>query len=86
MFFLVQTYFSVPKEIRRLWSNMFIFKTSKNEMSNIWDEIIEHDIEYMKPIMKMVYDQPYQFMFVNTDSQRLFKCWDELILDENDDD
>jgi hypothetical protein len=82
MFFLVQTYFSVPKEIRRLWSNMFIFKTSKNEMSNIWDEIIEHDIEYMKPIMKLVYDQPYQFMFVNTDSQRLFKCWDELILDE----
>lgn len=84
MFFLVQTYFSVPKEIRRLWSNMFIFKTSKNEMTNIFNEIIEHPIEYMKPIMKMVYDQPYQFLFVNTDSQRMFKCFDEIIIDDDD--
>jgi len=83
MFFLVQTYFSVPKEIRRLWTNLFIFKTSKNEMTNIFNELIEHPIDFMKPIMKMVYDQPYQFLFVNTDSQRMFKCFDEIILDED---
>lgn len=86
MYFLVQTYFSVPKEIRRLWTNLFIFKTSKNEMANIFDELIEYPVEFMKPIMKMVYDKPYQFLFINTDSQRLFKCFDEIILDEDYDD
>lgn len=83
MYFLVQTYFSVPKEIRRLWSNLVIFKTSKNELSNIWDELIEHPIDIMRPVMKLVYDRPYQFLFVNTDTQRMFKCFDEIIFDED---
>ena len=85
MYFLVQTWFSVSKEIRRLWSNIFVFKVSKNEMGNIWDEIIEHSDEYMHPIMKMVYNEPYKFLFINTDSQRLFDGWDEIILDDDDD-
>lgn len=85
MYFLVQTYFSVPKEIRRLFSNLFIFKTSKNEMTNIFDEIIELPIEYMRPIMKLTYDKPYQYLFVNTDSNRMFKCFDEIIIEEDED-
>jgi hypothetical protein len=83
MFFLVQSYFSVLKDIRRLWSNMFIFKVSKNEMSNIWDELIEYDADLMKPIMKLVYDKPYEFLFVNTDTQRLFKGFDEILINED---
>ena len=83
MFFLVQTWHSVPKELRRLWSNIFIFKISKNEMSSIWDEIIEHPDEIMKPIMKMVFDEPYKFLFINTDSQRIFDGWDEIIIDDD---
>lgn len=86
MYFLVQTWFSVSKEIRRLWSNIFVFKVSKNEMRNIWDEIIEHADEYMHPIMKMVYNEPYKFLFINTDSQRLFDGWDEILIDDIDDD
>jgi len=82
MFFLVQTFFSVPKEIRRLWTNIFVFKVSKNEMANIWEEIIEHPVEYMKDVMKIVYDKPYQFMFLNTDSQRMFKNWDEILFED----
>ena len=83
MYFLVQTWFSVNKELRRLWSNIFVFKVSKNEMGNIWDEIIEHADEYMQPIMKMVYNEPYKFLFINTDSQRLFNGWDEIMIDED---
>lgn len=86
MFFLVQTWYSVPKEIRRLWTNMFIFKVSKNELMNIWDEIIEHEIEYLPSIMKTVYNEPYKFLFINTDSQRMFDSWDEIIFSEDDDD
>lgn len=85
MYFLVQTWFSVPKELRRLWSNIFVFKVSKNEMGNIWSEIIEHADEYMAPVMKMVYNEPFKFLFINTDSQRLFNGWDELLLEDDDD-
>lgn len=83
MYFLVQTWFSTPKELRRLWSNIFIFKVSKNEMTNIWQEIIEHADEYMAPVMKMVYNEPYKFLFINTDSQRIFDGWDEILLEDD---
>jgi hypothetical protein len=80
IFFLVQTWYSVPKEIRRLFSNLFIFKTSKEELSNIFDELIELPKELIPTISKIVYDEPYQYLFLNTDSQRIFKGFDEIIL------
>jgi len=79
--FLVQSYLSIEKDIRKLFSNLFIFKCSKNEMATIWDELIEYPKEYILPIMKEVYDRPYSFLFINTDSQRLFKNWDEIIIE-----
>lgn len=82
MYFLVQTWFSTPKELRRLWSNIFVFKVSKSEMTNIWSEIIEHADEFLSPVMKMVYNEPYKFLFINTDSQRIFNGWDELLIEE----
>jgi hypothetical protein len=86
LYFCVQTYYSVPKDLRRLWTNLFIFKTSKSELVNIWNELIEYDDALLVKIRKMVYDKPYQYLFVNTDSQRLFKQFDEIkIYDEDED-
>jgi hypothetical protein len=79
--FLVQTYMSIDPDIRKLFSNMFIFKCSKREMEKIWLEHIELPNDYMLPIMKIVFDQPYQYLFLNTDSQRLFKNFDEIMLE-----
>lgn len=82
LYFCVQTWFSVPKDLRRLWSNIFIFKTSKNELENIWEEIIEYPKELIPRIRKLVYDEPYQYLFVNVDTQRLFRGFDEIIIEE----
>jgi len=79
--FLVQTYMSLEPDIRKLFSNMFIFKCSKREMETLWDEHIELPNDYVIPIMKLVFDEPYQYLFLNTDSQRLFKGFDELVLE-----
>jgi len=79
--FLVQTYLSIEKDIRKLFSNLFIFKCSKNEMATIWEELMEYPKEYILPIMKVVYDKPYNYLFINTDSQRLFKNFDEIIIE-----
>lgn len=82
LYFCVQTWFSVPKDLRRLWSNIFIFKTTKEELNNIWEEIIEYPKELIDPIRKMVYDKPFQYLFINVDTQRFFKGFDEIILNE----
>jgi len=85
IYFLCQTFYSCPREIRRLFSNLFIFKVSKDELGNIFKEMVEDKDKHdsINEIRKIVYDKPYQYLMVNTDSGRMFKNWDELIWDEN---
>ena len=82
IWFLCQTWFSIEKDIRKLFSNLFIFKVSKKELETIFDEIIERDKELVLPISKLVYDKPYQFLFVNVDTGRMFKNFDEILIDD----
>ena len=80
IFFLVQTWFSVEKDLRKLFSNMFIFRVSKNELTNIFDEVVEQKKEIITDLSKLVYDVPYNFLFINTDLGRLFKNFDEILI------
>ena len=41
IYFLCQTYKSLEPDIRKLFSNIFLFKVSKKEVQDIMDEIIE---------------------------------------------
>ena len=81
IFFLVQTWFSVEKDLRKLFSNMFIFRVSKNELTNIFEEVVEQKKEIITDLSKLVYDVPYNFLFINTDSGRMFKNVDEIIIE-----
>lgn len=82
IYFLVQTYYSIPKELRKIFNNLFIFKTSKMELQTIFEEQIELQKDYVLPISKLVFDKPYQYLFINTDLQKLYKNFDEIIIDE----
>ena len=41
-----------------------------------------HGKEFINFISQIVWDKPHQYLFINTDSQRLFKNFDEIIIDE----
>jgi hypothetical protein len=82
IYILSQTYFSMPKDLRKLVSNFVIFKVSKNEMHEIFDENIENLEKMADKISKVVYDQPFNFLFVNVDTQSLYKNWDRLEIKE----
>lgn len=79
IFFLVQTWYSIEKDIRKLFSNIFVFRVSKIELENIFEEVVEHKKDDILDISKIVYDKPYKYLFINTDTQRLFSGFDELI-------
>lgn len=82
IFFLCQSWLSVERDLRKLFSNIFCFKVSKSEMDNLFEEAIEQKREHMLEIMKLVYDKPHQYLFINTDTGRLFKGFDEIIIDD----
>ena len=46
-FFCVQSWFAVPKELRRVWTNAFIFKVNKQQLNDIWEEIIEKPKDFL---------------------------------------
>lgn len=79
IFFLTQTWYSIDKDMRRLFSSVFIFRIDKNSMFNIFDEIVEGKKEQIPEIVKLVYDKPYQFLMIHVSSQRFMKGFDELI-------
>lgn len=80
IFFLVQTYYSVPKEIRKLFNNVIVFKSTKEEINSIFEEIVEQKKEIIPIIIKEVFDKIYNFLFINVETGRLFKNWDEIII------
>jgi hypothetical protein len=84
VFFLVQNYYSVPRDIRKVFNNLIVFRCSKMEMKTIFDEVIESRKDNMLDVMKFVYDKPHQYLFVNLESQRMFKDFDELLLEEDE--
>jgi hypothetical protein len=84
VFFLVQSYISVPLQIRKLFSNLFIFKVSKKELETIRDEILETiPKDCVGELAKLVFDKPHEYLFINADSQRLFKKFDEIIIHDD---
>jgi adenylate kinase family enzyme len=84
IYFLVQTWYSIEKDIRKLFSNLFIFKCSRHEMLNITSEMIEQHNDKINDIVKIVYDKPHNFLFINVDSQRMFRGFDELIFHDDE--
>ena len=81
VFFLNQTYRSCPKEIRRLFNNIFLFKTSKDIMKDLFDEVVEdkEKTDLIPAISRLVFDKPYKYLFINTPSQRFFSGFDEIL-------
>jgi Poxvirus A32 protein len=81
--FLVQTYYSCPKELRKLFNNLFIYKVNQSEMNVIAEETVELDKKYIPKLLKIVYDKPHTFLFLNIESQRMFKNFDEILITDN---
>lgn len=81
-FILSQTFYSIPKEVRRLIDNYFIFKVSQDEMENIMTEILPQYKDLSQQLQKIIYDKKYNYLGVNTQSGRLFKNFDEIIIND----
>jgi hypothetical protein len=83
VFMLTQSWKSSEPTLRKLFDNIFIWKVSKNEMANIFDEVFEGKKDNADKIVKITYDEPYNFLMINVNTQRFFKNWDEIIVSDN---
>ena len=79
LWFACQNFMQISRKIRMGITDAFIFKVSKTEMENIFTELIEDNKDKFTEILKLCYQEPHSFMYINTSSQRIFSNWDEII-------
>jgi ABC-type methionine transport system ATPase subunit len=83
---LIQSYISLERDLRKGINNMVLFKPNKIEFSQIFDELLEKDKHATQEVFNYAYKQPHDSLFININSQRIFKNFDEIIIleDENE--
>lgn len=82
---LAQTYKSIPRQIRQVLTNLFVFKINKAEMENIFTEQVELFKEHFQTVLHKAYREPHDYLFIDMGSQRLFRGFDEILLDDDSD-
>jgi DNA replication protein DnaC len=82
-FILLQNYFALDKSLRELCNNIILFKLNKTQTEKIFIENVESAKDKFEYIRDCVFDKPYEWMFINVPTQRIFKGFDEILYDEN---
>jgi len=83
IFVLLQNFTSIPLSVRKLFNNLILFKPSKKEFENLFDELFEDHKNKIIDLMKFSYQKPHDYLFLNVDTQRIFnQDFDEILLDE----
>lgn len=73
-----QTYNSIPRQVRQGLTNIFVFKINKTEMKNIFDEQVELYRDRFEEVLNSVYKEPHEYLFIDTNTQRMFCKFNEL--------
>ena len=79
---LLQSYLSLEREIRKLFNNVIMFKPSKVEFENLFEELFETNKDVALDIMNIAYEKPHDYIVLNVDSQKIYKGYDEIIVDK----
>lgn len=78
-----QTYKSIPTQIRMGLTDLFVFKINKTEMENLFIEQIETHKDKFLEIINFVFKKSHDFLYLNTNSQRIFSNWNELLINDS---
>jgi GTPase SAR1 family protein len=82
---LVQNFFALHKSLREIVNNVVLFKLGKSQTEKVFNEIIEIHRDKFDKIRDLVYDEKYNWLFVNVATQRIYKKFDEIVFEEEDD-
>lgn len=83
MWVAAQNYKSIEPSVRNGLTDIFVFKLSKKEMENLYDEQVEAHPDKFLEVLKYCFKDNHDFLYINTSTQRIFSNWDELIMTDD---
>jgi regulator of sigma D len=81
--FLIQSWIAVPLTIRKLFSNLIVFKPAKLEFMKICEETIEQEEDICNALLNL-YNDSHDYIFVNVTNQKMYLNQDEIEILEID--
>ena len=61
-----------------------MWKPSKTELLNLFEELCKTKKDLALDIMHYANEKPHDWLLLNISSQRMFKCFDEIIVNNID--
>lgn len=83
---LCQNFYQLDKSIREIVNNIVLFKLDKGQTEKIFNDAVETHKDKFETIRDIVFDKPYEWMFINKSTQRIYKKFDEIVVMDDDDD
>lgn len=81
--FLIQSWKSTPLQIRKLYSNLILFKPNKSEFETIVEETIEQEKDVALALMDL-YKDPHDYLFINITKQEIFLNQNKIEITDDD--
>ena len=81
---MCQNFFALHKSLREIVSNVVLFKLGKSQTDKIFNELIELHRDKFDEIRRLVLNEKYNWMFINLGSQKIYKKFDEIIFNEDE--
>jgi ABC-type ATPase with predicted acetyltransferase domain len=84
IFLLQQSFQALPTILRELTTNLITFNVGKSQLLKVFDETMPISKEEFQEINRMVFKDPHDYLVVNFKHKKLYKKFDEIILDDDD--
>ena len=83
IFLLVQYYNSIPLQIRRLTTNLTMFKpNNKKELLSMFDELLPVRKKELEKVEKFIFDEPHNFLYLDVVAGDIYKNFNKLKITE----
>lgn len=81
---MCQNFFALHKSLREIVTNVVLFKLGKSQTDKIFNELIELHRDKFDEIRRLVFDEKYNWMFINLGTQKIYKKFDEIKFNEDE--
>ena len=76
---LQQNFQKLPKKMRSLIFNLICFDLGKEELEDIFQEVIKKNKSQFMELLNFAFTKPHDWICVNTKSRKIYKGFDEII-------
>lgn len=73
-----QNYMALPRGVRMGLTDLFVWKVSKVEMENIFNEQVELDKDKFTRVLALLFKKPHSFLYIHPETKQIFSNWDEI--------